>query len=161
MKGIKPTSYLNNMIIYTSRPPAGRSGGLRWDSFPSLRVGARPGHLHRGDAASRPPVPAATSALERGPRSLLSWLPAPLHLLAVGAHRPSLSLPSAGTPRTGLPGLTVMSTSTACVHTACRGDTGTRSGVQATVGAGRGLLCPPLPLPLLGTTGVAAEQRPM
>lgn len=28
MKGIKPTSYLNNMIIYTNPPPAGRNGRL-------------------------------------------------------------------------------------------------------------------------------------
>lgn len=28
MKGIKPTSYLNNMIIYTNPPPAGGNGRL-------------------------------------------------------------------------------------------------------------------------------------
>lgn len=86
--------------------------GCCWGSLSSHRVGARPGRLSHGDSASRPACAGHSAfVLEQGPRSLLPQLPGarapgttsgPPRLLAVRAHRPSLSVPSAGMPWTVL-----------------------------------------------------------
>lgn len=74
MKGIKPTSYFNNMIIYTNPPPAGRNGRLL--GLPSQPQGRgrawAPGGLgHRLPAWLR-----RSSSSEAG-RSLPPQLPGP------------------------------------------------------------------------------------
>lgn len=146
MKGIKPTSSLNNMIIYTNPPPAQRNGRLL--GLPSQPRG-------RGRAW----VPAArgrrllawlrrpSSSGAGHPHSLPPQLPGPrapgatsgsLRPLAVRAHRPSPSVPSVGVPRTVFPGSRSWALALPVSSTACRGETGSRSGLQAAVGAGRG-----------------------
>ena len=71
MKGIKPTSYLNNMIIYINPPPAGGNGRLL-GCLPSRGVGARPGLPSHGEQGGRvPPSPWG------GPCRLPPQLPGP------------------------------------------------------------------------------------
>lgn len=54
MKGIKPTSYLNNMIIYTNPPPAGRNGRLLLGRPSQPRGQGEPRAPCHGLGASRP-----------------------------------------------------------------------------------------------------------
>lgn len=95
-----------------------------------------PLYLCAGAGPSLPPAPA-------------SWCLGAKHDFRTPApvgHTAHLSLCARqGCPGRFSPGVTVMSTCTACVHAACGGETGTRSGLQATVGAELGLVCPPLP----------------
>lgn len=104
MKGIKPTSYLNNMIIHTNPQPARRNGREGCLAGPPLgqpsqhcRTEVKSGHpclSGGGSGASGPPHPAALPlhperGLGRGPPP--SYPNSGLHVprMVLGGHTPA------------------------------------------------------------------------